>query len=427
MKERKFVFSELSEEEYEDFIKGRDDLSFMQTTSVAHLRKSYGSEIKYLGVKEKGKIKCGSMFSITNTFKGMKTFYAPRGFLIDYDDLELLKFYTNELSKYARKRNGLMIKIDPNVNYQIRDINGNKYENVIPNDKVINTLKNLGFKHYGFNLDFEYTQSRWNFLLRLDVPYGELVNRFSKSTRKNIESTYEKGISVRKATEKDLESMEDILIKTAERKNFKSRDLEYYKRMRKYLKDDVQIYIAYIEKEKYLNCSKKRLEESIEKLKEVENKMKKDMIGAKLKKQYEIATSSVEKCKNELNEAEEFSKQIKDKKDIGVLISVKSGKEYITLYSGYLTEFSRFTPKYAMYNEHIKDAYKYGMNFCNFYGISGVFDKNDKNYGMYEFKRGFGGEVQELIGEFSYPLSKWYYVYTLLKNTKRKLNKLRNK
>lgn len=424
---RNLVFSELKEEEYELFIKDRIDLSFMQTTGVANLRKSYGSEIKYLGVKEKGIIKCGSMFSITNTFKGKKTFYAPRGFLIDYDDKELLKFYTQELSKYAKERNGLMIKIDPNVNYQIRDINGNKYDDVVPNDKVINTLKELGFKHYGFNLDFEYTQSRWNFLVKLDVPYDELVNRFSKSTRKNIESTYEKGISVRKATEKDLESMENILIKTAERKNFKSRDLEYYKRMRKYLKDDVQIYIAYIEKEKYLNCSKKRLEESYEKLKEVEDKMKKDMVGAKLKKQYEIATNAVDKCKNELIEAEEFSKQIKDKKDIGVLISVKSGKEYLTLYSGYLTEFSRFTPKYAMYNEHIKDAYKYGMSYCNFYGISGVFDKTDKNYGMYEFKRGFGGEVQELIGEFSYPLSKWYYIYMLLKNVKRKVNKLRNK
>lgn len=425
MEKRNLEFTELTEEEYKKFIKNRDDLSFLQTPEIAHLRKSYGSEIKYLGVKENNEIVCASMFSITITFRGKKTFYAPRGFLIDYEDLELLSFYTRELKKYSQKRNGLMIKIDPNVNYQIRDINGNPYPDTIPNDKVINNLKKIGFIHYGFNLDFEYTQSRWNFLVKLDVPYEELVNRFSKSTRKNIEATYERGIDVRKATIEDLESMEEILIKTAERKHFKSRDLEYYKRMYKYLKDDVQIYIAYIDKNKYVKCSKKRLEESKEKLKLVEDKMKKDMVGAKLKKQLEIATNGVEKCKNELKEAEEFAQKIKDKKDIGVLISVKSGKEYITLYSGYLTEYSIFTPKYAMYNEHIKDAYKYGIPYCNFYGISGNFNKNDKNYGMYEFKRGFGGEVQELIGEFTYPVSKLYYVYMTLRKIKQKINKIR--
>lgn len=427
MKTRKLEFVSLTEEEYKSFIKDREDLSFMQTVEVGKLRESYGSIIEYLGVKENNKVVCASMFSITTTFRGKKTFYAPRGFLIDYKDKELLKFYTEELKKYAEKRNGLMIKIDPNVNYQIRDINGNQYEGTIPNDEVINNLKEIGFIHYGFNLDFEYTQSRWNFLVKLDVPYEELVNRFSKSTRKNIESTYEKGIQVRKAKKEDLESMEDILIKTAERKNFKSRDLEYYKRMYKYLGSKMQIYIAYIDKNKYIEASKNRLEIAKEKLKEVEDKMQKDMVGAKLKKQLEIATNQIQKCNEELMEAEKFAKTIDDRKDIGVLISVKSGKEYITLYSGYLVEYSRFTPKYAMYNEHIKDAYKFGIPYCNFYGISGVFDKNDKNYGMYEFKRGFGGEVQELIGEFTYPVSKLYYIYNTLKNAKHKLSKLRNK
>lgn len=422
MKNKKLEFVELKEEEYKSFIKDREDLSFLQTPEVAHLRESYGSEIKYLAVKENGKIVCASMFSITTTFRGKKTFYAPRGFLIDYSDENLLSFYTEELKKYAKKRNGLMIKIDPNVNYQIRDINGNPYPNVKPNDEVINNLKKIGFIHYGFNLDFEYTQSRWNFLVKLDVPYEELVNRFSKSTRKNIEATYEKGISVRKAKKEDLESMEDILIKTAERKKFKSRDLEYYKRMYEYLNENVQIYIAYIEKNKYIECSKKRLNESKNKLKEVEEKMKKDMVGSKLKRQLEIAINSVKKYEEELEKANKFSNETKD---IGVLISVKSGKEYLTLYSGYLTEYASFTPKYAMYNEHIKDAYKFGIPYCNFYGISGNFDKNDKNYGMYEFKRGFGGEVQELIGEFTYPLSKLYYVYMTLKKIKQKINKIK--
>jgi lipid II:glycine glycyltransferase (peptidoglycan interpeptide bridge formation enzyme) len=256
----------------------------------------------------------------------------------------------------------------------------------------------------------------------LDVPYDELVKRFSKSTRKNIESSYDKGLLVRKAKFEELEGLEEILVKTAERKNFNSRDLEYYKNMFKCLKDNMVIYVAYIEKNHFLDCAKKRLDDVINKQKEIDEKMKVDMVGNKLLKQKETIDNQVEKCKKEYEEAKEFAKTIDDKKDIGVLISLKSGKEYLTLYSGYLTEYARFTPKYAMYNEHIKDAYAFKIPLLDFYGISGVFDPNDKNYGIFEQKKGFGGEVQELIGEFTYPVDKKHYtLYMFLRNIKRKV------
>ena len=80
-----------------------------------------------------------------------------------------------------------------------------------------------------------------------------------------------------------------------------------------------------------------------------------------------------------------------------------------------------------MYNEHILDAYRFQIPYVNFYGISGVFDPKDKNYGMYEFKRGFGGNVVELIGEFTYPVSYWYYIYMLLRRSKIFLRKWKAK
>ena len=418
----KYSFCELTEKEFSTFLKDYDDKNWMQSVGVAKLRQDYGSEIKYLGVKKGNKIISASLFTITTTFKGKKTFYSPRGFLIDYDDKELLSFFTEELKKYTKEHNGLMIKIDPVVVYQMRDIDGKCKDGVIPNDKVINTLKELGYEHYGFNTDIVNTQSRWNFILDLNVPYEELTTRFVKSTRKNIIETYDKGICVRKGTKKDLDSIEDILIKTAERKGFNARTLEYYKKMYDYLGSDVVFYIAYLDKKKYLEQSERRLEDAKKSLEEVKEKMTHDMVGNKLKKQEEIATNRISKCEEELKSAKEFAKTIDDHKDIGVLISVKSGKEYITLYSGYLTEYARFTPKYATYNEHIKDAYKFKIPYVNFYGISGIFDPKDENYGMYEFKRGFGGEVQELIGEFTYPVSKWYHVYMMLRKIKRKLS-----
>lgn len=415
---------ELTEKEFKSYIKDRKDLSFMQMPEIGNLRKKYGSEVKYLGLVKDDKILTASLFLITKTFMKKKTFYAPRGFLIDYNNKELLEKYVEELKKYARKNDALMIKIDPNVVYQMRDNKGNEIGSNLKNDDVIKKLKDLGFIHYGFNTDIVYTQSRWNMLLKLDRSYEEIYNDFSKSTRKNIEEVYKKGLEFRIGKKEDLDKIQPIFELTAERKNFNQRELEYFKNMFDALGDKMRIYIAFLDPKNYLEKSLSNLEEANKTLEEVEEKISREKVGNNLKKQEEIARNRVEKYKKELLEAEEFKKENPNGKDIGVLISVKSGEEYLTLYSGYLTEYSRFVTKYLLYNEHIKDAYKFNIPRINFYGITGVFDPKDKHYSMYEFKRGFGGEVQELIGEFTLPISKKYYLYMTLRNIKRKLKKV---
>jgi len=54
----------------------------------------------------------------------------------------------------------------------------------------------------------------------------------------------------------------------------------------------------------------------------------------------------------------------------------------------------------------------------NFYGISGDFRKEAEDYGVYEFKRGFNGTVEELVGDFILPIRKGMYsLYTKLKRS----------
>lgn len=418
-------FVELTKEEFSKFANGHEQESFFQTVGLGDLRKIYGSEIYYLGVKEKNKVVLAAMFTVTKTFCGKKTFYAPRGYLADYNDIELIKFFTKELETFCKKRNGLMIKIDPNIVYRQRGNDGSIVEGNFQNDKVINDLKKLGYKHYGFNLDFVYTQSRWNVVLELNKDYEELKKGFSKSTRKNIEATYKKGVRIRKGTEKDLDSMEDILVKTADRKNFKPRSLEYYRNMYHCLGNLMNIYIAYLDPDIYLESTKEMLEEERKHYQEIEEKMEHDNIGNKLINQKETSLKLIQKLEHELQEAIKFKQEHPKGCDIGALVSFESGQEYITFHSGILVEYKKFTPKYLMYDAHIKDAYKKKIKYANFYGISGHFNQDDKDYGMFEFKKGFGGNVVELIGEFTYPLHPLYYVYMFLRNLKRKIKGLK--
>ena len=411
-------FCELTEEEFRKFSEKHEYESFFQTVETAKLRESYGATIYYLGVKKDKKIVAAGMFTLTPCMFKKNRFYSPQGLLVDYHDYELLKFFVDNLKVYAKKLNSMFIKIDPNVIYRVRDVNGDLYPDDKPDDLSINNLKKVGFKHFGFTKDYRFTQSRWNYRLTLDVPYEELKKKFSKSTRKNIDNMYAKGVGIRRGNSDDLEILTELLKNTAERKHFSYRSLDYHTRMYKYFGDLMHIYIAHVDFNKYLENTKEQLVKEEENKKIIEEKMKVDMVGDKLRNQLETANRLIEKLTKQVEEAKDYIAKYPDGKDIGGLLAIKSGKEYVTLTSGILPEFKSFMPKYIMYNEHILDAYKFGFKYVNFYGISGRFDKNAPIYGVYEFKKGFNGEVIELIGEFTLKLSVLYPIYNMFRHLK---------
>ena len=178
------------------------------------------------------------------------------------------------------------------------------------------------------------------------------------------------------------------------------------------------IYIAYLNPDIYYNNTLELLNDAKNKLSQVEEKMKNNMVGTKLIKDKELALKQIDKYKKELEKAKKFREDFPNGRDIGCLLSLRSGNEYLTLSSGILEDYKNFTPKYLMYEHHIKEAYKEGFKYCNFYGITGDFNPNGKYYGIYEFKKGFNGNVIEYIGEFDLKVSLFYNVYRLLKRIK---------
>ncbi len=417
-------FTTLSEKEFEEFIKNHPQSSFMQTVELANLKRDLGDIPHFLGVKKKNKVIAATLILEEKSILGSKTFYAPRGYLIDYDDFELLKFFSDELIKYVKNHKGFRITIDPNVIYRIRSSEGEILDDdKNRNDTIKDNLEKLGYKYFGFNLYTETYQVRWEYRLKLDEPYEDKKAKFSKSTRKNIDACYKKGLKVRKGNIKDLDSMTEIFESTGERKDFDTRSLDYYKKMYHHMKDLMTIYIAYLDPDTYLEDTKNLLEEEKENYHKIEEKMKTSIVGSKLTNQKETSEKLLAKYEEELEKAKKFKEENPKGKDIGALLSLKSGNEYLTLSSGMLSEYRSFTPKYAMYNEHIKDAYEMGYEWVDFYGITGSFDKNDKYYGMYEFKKGFNGNVVELIGQFEIKTGFMYNVYNLGKKIKRLIKK----
>lgn len=409
----------LTEEEYRQFLKSNPQASFMQTVELSHLKKELGSKIHFVGIKKDNQIIAGSMILEDTTILNKKMFYAPRGLIVDYHDKELLSFFTKELKKYIKKNNGFILTIDPNVIYRVRTSDGDIDDNNKADDESINNLLSLGYKHYGFNLYLDTMQARWCYRISLDEDYESKKVKFSKSTRKNIDFCIKKGLMVREGTIDDLKVMAEIFEITSKRKDFFSRSLEYYQKMYRHMKDLMTIYIAYLDPDTYYKHTLSLLEEAKKNYQTVLDKMEKDMIGSKLINQKETALKQITKYEHELEKAKEFKKNFPNGKDIGCLLSLRSGNEYLTLSSGTLAEYREFTPKYLMYEHHIKEAYKEGFKYCNFYGITGDFDPKGKYYGIYEFKKGFNGNVIEYIGQFELKVTWFYNVYKILKRIKK--------
>ena len=415
-------FTELTDKEFEKFVSKHEQESYMQTLDLKRFKENNNIKCYLVGVKENKKVLAATLLYSIGSFLKKKRFYSSRGFIIDYNNKKLLTFFVDKIKKFIKEKNGMSLTIDPNIIYRVRNSNG-EIINEEKNDKVINTLKELGFTHFGFNNYFETMQVRWVYRLKLDSNYDELKNNFIKSTRKNIEATHNNGVRIREGNVEDIKSLSKIFKETAERDEFNTKSYEYYKSMFESMPNNIKVYMAYIDTKLHLELTEKKLKDEEINNKEIEKKMQTDMVGNKLRNKKEVSDNLIKKFKEEIKEAKEMVKENPNGIDIGALISMKSGTDYISLSSGTLTNYKKYYPKYALYDAHISDAYKMGFEYVNFYGIAGDFNPENKYYGIYEFKKGFNGNVVEYIGEFTIGIGITYKLFRALRKIKRLIKK----
>lgn len=188
-------FVNLNEEEYTNFAKNHEQASFYQTINWGKLKKENGWISHLVGVKEDNKIIAASLILSKKMILNKNMFYAPRGFLLDYNNKELLTFFTKELKKYAKKNHAIFIKIDPYIIYQERDLLGNITENGKNNKKVFESLKELGYKHFGFNIYQEALQPRWLFVTKTkDRTVEDIFKEMDPKTRQILRKNERLGI-----------------------------------------------------------------------------------------------------------------------------------------------------------------------------------------------------------------------------------------
>lgn len=406
-------FEEITKEEYEKFWENHPLKTFLSAPEISELRKKQNWDTYFVGVKENKKLIAATMLLSHKRHFGKYEFYSPRGYLLDFDNKELVDFFTKEIKKFVKEHKGYIFRVDPYLIYKERDINGDIVEGGVDNSKVVDNLLSLGFKQVPTqNLE----QVSWMFSLGLVGKDEEtILKEMKSSTRNKIRKIEKFGIDVKEIGYDELDRFQSIMEETSKRKGFSNRKLSYYQDMYKLFHDkgEVKFFITELNLKNYIKTLESEIKERQDKIDSLSDAKYNE--GAK---------------KNLNNEIESLNKRIEDSKNIikekNTDVITLSGSmfmliqpEVIYLSSGNYEEFLKFDSQYLIQWNLIKYGLENKFKKHNFYGIPANINTHPKDYGIYEFKRGFNGYVEELIGEYELPITWHYYLLKLIHKIKK--------
>lgn len=412
----------IDQKEYEKFVSENKKSHFMQSYYWGEVMKYKNFIPNYVGIKKDGKLVATALLLKKRMFKNLCYFYCPRGYIMDYNDLELLEVFTKHLREYAKENNAIYIKIDPDIKRHTLDSDGNVIEGE-ENSKLMDKLTSLGYKHKGFNTEFVNEQPRFTFRLNLNDDFENIYARMHATTRKILNKKNQFDLITYVGDEKDIKDFYITMEETAEREGLACNPIKYYEEfyniLHKHGMSDIYIAKANIPRLKEIYQGK--IDELNNNIKELETKE----FGNKQKTENKI---------NELNNEIEKVKKEKDivdgiKEDEVVLssiITVKYNDKVWTIHGGNTTLLRNLNSNYWLYYNIIKDAHDEGYKVIDFFGTSGIAnpDKNNPIYGIHNFKKRLGGEYTEFIGEYDLITNKFMYdLYNIVVPIRRKIVK----
>ncbi|HOP65873.1 MAG TPA: peptidoglycan bridge formation glycyltransferase FemA/FemB family protein [Bacilli bacterium] len=386
------MIKELSIFEFDEFAKKHPLRSYHQTSSYAILMSKHGYNYNLIGyIDEYNNLVAASVILLKKIKNHYLYGYAPKGFLLDFYNPDLLKKFTKAIAEYYYKKKVVFIKINPEIaiGEAIKDNNYKVLYN--QNVKIVDSLTTYGYKQLKPNYAFETLIPRFNAIVNL----SELnINSVSKTTRGKIKKSERQGLYLEKA---NIDKM-DIFYKFI--KNKKDRKINYYKDYYNAFDkfSEAELLLLKVNYKNFLVSTQEKYEEELEinnfcnqtlqssKKKSVLNsKMESDKKLHSLKEDILLATNKIKSTQEEY---------------LGGALIIKHDNRIYFVRTGFNDKYTNINSNHFMYYK-IMELYKNEYKFADLNGVTGLFnDKNDKYYGLNQFKLSFNPKIFEFIGEF---------------------------
>ena len=393
---------ELTKKEFDNYAINHPLGSFQQTSAWGRFMEGDKFHAYYVGGFINEKIVGASMLlSYERKKKKERIFYAPRGFLIDYKNEELLKEFTEEVKKFIIEKHGVFLKIDPYILVRDRDSEGNIIDGGVYNDFV-----EINLAHANFIKVNDKIQPKWLSRINLkDKSIDDVFNNFSPKARQTVRRNKRLGFKVRDFDFKDIDRFLSIINEESNRYNTIIPTKIFYEDLKQSFDGNIQFREVYFKKDEVINNIDKMISEVI-KEKEVRTS---NYHNSKMTAEYFIdkELEDEEEIKR-LERLKEYFSKCSDYASMGIYMFITLGNEVVALNGGIVDEYNKLDASYTLHYEMIKYAIENGYKYYNLYEIGNITDDNNKLKNSYNYKKNFGGEVVELVGEYDLVINPKY-------------------
>lgn len=376
---------------FETFCNTVNYKSFMQSVEMADLLEKRGYQVTYLGLKEADELQVAGVLYSTPVAGGLHMEINSGPF---YQEETLLEPFYVALKDYAKKNGAIELVIKPYDNYQTFDSDGNPISE--EQSHFLDTLKNLGYQHDGFQTGYPGGEPVWHYLKTIKGDDTKsLLKSFNKNCSRNITTALNYDISIRNITREEIPQFKQIIEETGKRQGFEDKSLSYYYDLYDSFGPNAEFLVAEIistaalahldQKISLLNPSAKQYEQQLQKLEKQKNIVQETLAG---------------------KESENVP--------LACALIIYTPSEVTYLFGGSYTKYQKFSAAFLIQYHAMKRSLQKGITLYNFLGIQGIFDGSD---GVLRFKQNFNGYIVRKMGTFRYyphPLK-----YKLIHNLKK--------
>ena len=380
----------ISKEEFTSFANTVSHRSFIQSVEMADLLEKRGNTVQFIAWKQNDQVQVAAiLYSLSMT--GGLHMEINSGPL--YQEKTLLEPFYAALKGYAKKNGAIELVIKPYDHYQTFDSDGNPISE--EQSHFLDTLKNLGYQHDGFQTGYPGGEPVWHYLKTIkEADSKSLLKSFNKNCSRNITTALNYDISIRNITREEIPQFKQIIEETGKRQGFEDKSLSYYYDLYDSFGPNAEFVVAEInstaalahldQKISLLNPSSKQYEQQLQKLEKQKNIVRETLAG---------------------KESETVP--------LACALIIYTPSEVTYLFGGSYTKYQKFSAAFLIQYHAMKRALQKGITLYNFLGIQGIFDGSD---GVLRFKQNFNGYIVRKMGTFRYyPRPLKYKMISLIK------------
>lgn len=390
---------EIDKDTFSEFANNHILKNFFQTKEYGTLMTKSVYSVMYIGGYKEDKLVAASLILYKSIAPSIKYGYAPRGFLIDYYDTDLLKEFTKKVKDFFFTKAFAFIKINPEVTYATVDFKNKKKVINSKSENLINTLKEIGYDKLKDNLYFESLLPKYTPVINLTT-YN--FDNLDKELLEEMKDSDEKGIYLVSGDENDI----DTFYPYVEDKNTKTK--EYYKTFLEAFKESnmVDLLLLNLDYDKFVKYLQRKYIIEQSKNEEINEQFTANTSDSELYNMKMESDRRLNDISSDIALANQKMQENITKDTYGGAFIVKHEGRISIIITGQKNEFNSIDFKTYMFYKIIEEYKKSGYLFMDLYGITGDFTDKNPYKKLNDFKLKFKPTVYEYIGEFDLIVNK---------------------